>query len=515
MSQYTFLDLVDDVIRDGIVPYLDAATEYVLRYVLFSYTDLGVTCHVTGRRYTTLHEAFNRKNYVSCNQNKDEMVAPTYPARYVDVASMLTENEMRLAWASNTFSKIIAAVGWYSPEFASFFVELNYLTPKQIHYAATMYSNMELVQASGEITSLSLYAAVENVEYELVEELHEYFGGYRSEWKFECTDRAAFNGDLKMLQWLIDHGHPIGVTTMENAAYDGRMETIKFLRDKGVQLNEKITAAASKCGQIETLDWLISEGCPVDLSVVAKAAKEGEIKVLEWWLSRGNTIEEEVSVMGACNLETHLWLYQNRLPIDWRGCLGESIRKKDWGMVRVYMDGLELTLPEMVHIRNELDEDDEDVMEAVWDQLDRILSDERKLTVDECECLLEFLDWDNEEGFINGSIEQTLYETELTLTELRPFREYDNDVVEWQLYRILGEERLWTSDELVVISKFLDRDPENVIGDILLARLHEVKLSLEQGEYFCEYFAHVIDEFIMSRVEERVPDGMEVVEVVM
>jgi hypothetical protein len=93
---------------------------------------------------------------------------------------------------------------------------------------------------------------------------------------------AAVYGNLRSLQWLIEHRPCDTPDLIDAAARGGRIHTIKYLRARGRRWSIHTSTAAACGGHAATLSWLAAAGCPRDdLRVGDIAAHHGYIDILE------------------------------------------------------------------------------------------------------------------------------------------------------------------------------------------------------------------------------------------
>jgi hypothetical protein len=157
---------------------------------------------------------------------------------------------------------------------------------------------------------------------------------------------AAFNGQLKILQWLRNQNPPCpwNATTCSEAARGGHLKILQWLRNK-TETNEILNqerennndicpwsiytcAMAAKGGHFEILQWLRNENihgnniCPWDTNVWENAAYSGNLEILQWIRTQ---VHPPVWTSHACSmaakgghLEILQWLRNQNPPCPWR-----------------------------------------------------------------------------------------------------------------------------------------------------------------------------------------------------
>ena len=137
---------------------------------------------------------------------------------------------------------------------------------------------------------------------------------------------AAFQGSLEALKWLMSKGAPLLVRNWasgKRAAWGGNIEVLEFLRSEGYEFNQWTCYYAARGGQIETLAWLRSQDppCPWDENVCLAAADKGKTATLHWLRSQDPPCPWSpwscVSAIQGGHLETLKWLRSQDPPCDW------------------------------------------------------------------------------------------------------------------------------------------------------------------------------------------------------
>lgn len=76
-------------------------------------------------------------------------------------------------------------------------------------------------------------------------------------------DPHILEGNLDMIEWLLDHGQNIQYycSPMVLAAQCGHLEIMKFLLSRCLPINEEVFYAAMRTDRTEVVEWLIQQDC--------------------------------------------------------------------------------------------------------------------------------------------------------------------------------------------------------------------------------------------------------------
>lgn len=132
-----------------------------------------------------------------------------------------------------------------------------------------------------------------------------------------CTRLAASQGNIPVLQWLIQQGCELDDSIYVAAAYNGQLEVLKWLDQQGYKIfKEDLCAFAARGGHFEVLKWLRSKDCPWSTQTCAKAASGGHLKILKWLRKHGCPWDVSATYFAAKNghLEILNWLSQEDCP---------------------------------------------------------------------------------------------------------------------------------------------------------------------------------------------------------
>lgn len=105
---------------------------------------------------------------------------------------------------------------------------------------------------------------------------------------------AARNGQIKTLQWLVDHGGDLRADDdfiMYHAACSGDSATLTWLKENNANIHTFNRTYQGRCaliGKIAPFDWCEKNGVNIDTNVVARgAAANGHTALLQWAHDRG------------------------------------------------------------------------------------------------------------------------------------------------------------------------------------------------------------------------------------
>ncbi|QDZ25412.1 hypothetical protein HOP50_17g79530 [Chloropicon primus] len=165
---------------------------------------------------------------------------------------------------------------------------------------------------------------------------------------------AAYQGDIKILEWLWSKGVDFDVNAGIAAAGSGQLEVLKWskrkgtqaseygyvhhyscqaarrgvlhilkwLRGEGGQLSEGMFYRGARSGDLETVKWLREQGCPWDNQTLPRACKSGNLEVVKYLHKEGAPLDQQ-AFNRACfsgNLEIAQWLYSVECPVDLKAC---------------------------------------------------------------------------------------------------------------------------------------------------------------------------------------------------
>lgn len=133
---------------------------------------------------------------------------------------------------------------------------------------------------------------------------------YNFENEFACNE-AAFNGNFKILKWLINNNYPMDDNICDRAASGGHINIIKWLMDNyGCTIDEGTCEAAIIWGQLDTLKWLIKQKCSMNLvGCYCEAGSHNQYHIIKW-LKENNYEMNSSACAGAANsghLDMLIW----------------------------------------------------------------------------------------------------------------------------------------------------------------------------------------------------------------
>lgn len=121
--------------------------------------------------------------------------------------------------------------------------------------------------------------------------------GFR--WSNNIFDKAAMDGNLLLMQWLLMKKYRITPRVFERAAENGNLVNIQWLYQHGFNNQHRPTfwnswtfAMAAKNGNIELLSWLKQQKCPMQSSALLAAIDAENISAVEWLIHEGCEMNE-------------------------------------------------------------------------------------------------------------------------------------------------------------------------------------------------------------------------------
>jgi hypothetical protein len=106
-----------------------------------------------------------------------------------------------------------------------------------------------------------------------------------------ASEEAAWNGNLEILEWLLENGLFFPSTKVfSNAASRNNFQLIKWLYEIECPWDENAMLAAIYVGNMEILDFLEKRNCPWPDDVFLCVAKSGNIQVAHWLLEKGRPL---------------------------------------------------------------------------------------------------------------------------------------------------------------------------------------------------------------------------------
>ena len=76
--------------------------------------------------------------------------------------------------------------------------------------------------------------------------------------------RAAENGYLEMLKWMVENGFKFAADALTEAAAGGHLECVVYLRERGCNMTPTVSKVTVNRAQIHVLRWAIENGCKYD-----------------------------------------------------------------------------------------------------------------------------------------------------------------------------------------------------------------------------------------------------------
>ena len=91
-----------------------------------------------------------------------------------------------------------------------------------------------------------------------------------------------------MLKWLKTNGCQWGIRTFDKAAKNGSLVNMKWLLEhKCGGMDEYTFSAAAAAGNLENMIWLLDNACPWDEDTFSLAVEYGNTEVVNWLKEHG------------------------------------------------------------------------------------------------------------------------------------------------------------------------------------------------------------------------------------
>ena len=144
---------------------------------------------------------------------------------------------------------------------------------------------------------------------------------------YDCFRKAAFYGNLEIMQWIRDQfpnsSWDWDESASNNAAWGGSVSTLQWLMTNDCPwVESEICFYAAMSGNEQMLVWLARIGCGFDEWTFAGAAKRGRINILQS-LRIANVHGDEMACTFAAEggyLDTLKWLREFETPWDVEVC---------------------------------------------------------------------------------------------------------------------------------------------------------------------------------------------------
>jgi hypothetical protein len=174
-----------------------------------------------------------------------------------------------------------------------------------------------------------------------------------SETPARVFESAAEGGSVRVMEYCLEQGFPMGPKTCRAAAKYGQRDAIVWLRQRGCEWDVETCCYAAYEGHLDLLRFLRHEQdcCPWDGSVIGHAAMMGRIDVLAWCRANGCEWSNIACKLAADigRLETLRWMIDRGAPFDIAGYLVEEADKPQWdtgsAAHRACVDWLKTLLP--------------------------------------------------------------------------------------------------------------------------------------------------------------------------
>lgn len=110
---------------------------------------------------------------------------------------------------------------------------------------------------------------------------------------------AAHYGQLECVVFMVEQGYGSAADTIEYATERGNLEIAKYLFENGFSWPRWATEKAARGGYFEILEYVVANGCPWSHRVTEHAAKNGDFKILKYAVDNGCPIDTELILSHA------------------------------------------------------------------------------------------------------------------------------------------------------------------------------------------------------------------------
>lgn len=140
--------------------------------------------------------------------------------------------------------------------------------------------------------------------------------------RYCAAARAAFNGNLAVLEFALRDADCHVSNVCLAAASGGQLEALKVARKSGCPWNEHVSYWAASDGRLAMLQWARRNGCPWDAWTCACAAAAGHLRLLQW--ARENGCPWDVATCSSAALHGRRavlqWAHRHGCPWDKGTC---------------------------------------------------------------------------------------------------------------------------------------------------------------------------------------------------
>jgi hypothetical protein len=166
--------------------------------------------------------------------------------------------------------------------------------------------------------------------------------------------RAAFHGDLAVLQWVVPRLAQIyhRVAVCEAAAAGGQLDALQCALELGCPWSPSTCSAAARHGHLAVLQWARAQqpSCTWDEGTCRAAAGGGHLAVLQWMRAQEPPCPWSAGTCGSAARHGHLavlqWARTQQPPCPWdvKGCwqVAREPAVKDWIRDQAALEGVAL-----------------------------------------------------------------------------------------------------------------------------------------------------------------------------
>lgn len=143
---------------------------------------------------------------------------------------------------------------------------------------------------------------------------------------------AVVHGQLEAYEWMIPHGLKWLDSFTELAIANGRCNMIEYFSQNvmGWTIPARFMDRAAFHGQIALLEWGLRKGCKLDVQVMEQAVKGGHLVAVQWLRTKGcpwNANTSKTLCEGG-HLAILAWACQNQCPINYDACFQTALKKR-------------------------------------------------------------------------------------------------------------------------------------------------------------------------------------------
>ncbi|KAG5181337.1 hypothetical protein JKP88DRAFT_157952 [Tribonema minus] len=156
-------------------------------------------------------------------------------------------------------------------------------------------------------------------------------------WDESIFAYAAESGDLALLHWLHEHECPWDERASRQAAVNGHVQVLEWLLAAAAPLALDVCDVAYSSYEDEAFEWAYGHGLPVAAKTKAEMAERGDVPRLEWLRARGHAFKSPPDMWAVADFGTMRWLHKHGFPCDARA-MAAALERGDADAVRWLAD---------------------------------------------------------------------------------------------------------------------------------------------------------------------------------